>query len=72
MKNMRKTRFFQKDAYITVDFLEKKSEVFKIQDLKGEANPFDVVLDLGEGKQTKKIIFDQPEIELTLDLVERM
>ncbi|MEY4013110.1 MAG: hypothetical protein RIT22_2234, partial [Bacteroidota bacterium] len=27
MKNMRKTRFFQKDAYISVDFLEKKCEV---------------------------------------------
>ena len=26
MKNMRKSRFFQKDAYISVDFLEKKSE----------------------------------------------
>ncbi len=72
MKNMRKTRFFQKDAYITVDFLEKKSEVFKIQDLKGEANPFDVVLDLGEGKQTKKIIFDQPEIELTNAIKEEL
>ena len=26
MKNMRKSRFFQKDAYISVDFLEKKTE----------------------------------------------
>ncbi len=27
LKNMRKTRLFQKDAYIALDFLEKKSEV---------------------------------------------
>ncbi|MEN8912317.1 MAG: Gfo/Idh/MocA family oxidoreductase, partial [Polaribacter sp.] len=27
MKNMRKSRFFQKDAYISVDFLEKVAEV---------------------------------------------
>ena len=32
MKNMRKTRFFQKDAYISVDFLEKKCEVVKMKD----------------------------------------
>jgi len=72
MKNMRKTRFFQKDAYISVDFLDKKSEVFKIQDLEGVANPFDIVLDLGEGKQAKKIIFDQPEVELTNAIKEEL
>ncbi|MDO8897298.1 MAG: Gfo/Idh/MocA family oxidoreductase, partial [Bacteroidales bacterium] len=29
LKNMRKSRFFQKDAYITVDFLEKKTEIVR-------------------------------------------
>ncbi|MEM6865454.1 MAG: Gfo/Idh/MocA family oxidoreductase, partial [Bacteroidota bacterium] len=32
LKNMRKSRFFQKDAYISVDFLEKKVEVVKMKD----------------------------------------
>jgi predicted dehydrogenase len=32
LKNMRKTRLFQNNAYISVDFLEKKSEVVKITD----------------------------------------
>ena len=32
LKNMRKSRFFQKDAYISVDFLEKKCEVVKMKD----------------------------------------
>ena len=32
LKNMRKTRFFQRDAYISVDFLEKKCEVVKMKD----------------------------------------
>ena len=32
LKNMRKSRFFQKDAYISVDFLEKKSEVVRMKD----------------------------------------
>jgi len=29
-KNMRKTRLFQSDAYISIDFLDKKAEVFNI------------------------------------------
>ncbi len=31
MKKMRKIRLFQKDAYIGIDFLEKKAEVIKLQ-----------------------------------------
>ncbi len=63
MKNMRKSRFFQKDAYISVDFLTKEMEVVRMQDIEGEPDPFDIVFDLGEGKPTKKILFDKPEIE---------
>ena len=62
MKNMRKSRFFQKDAYISVDFLTKELEVVRMQDISGEPDPFDIVFDLGEGKPTKKILFDKPEI----------
>src|SRR5690606_1667204 len=32
LKNMRKSRFFQRDAYISIDFLEKKVEVVKMKD----------------------------------------
>lgn len=63
MKNMRKSRFFQKDAYISVDFLTKEMEVVRMQDIDGEPDPFDIIFDLGEGKPTKKILFDKPEIE---------
>ena len=63
MKNMRKSRFFQKDAYISVDFLTKELEVVRMEDIEGEPNPFDVVFDLGEGKPTKKVLFDKPDIE---------
>jgi len=31
MKSMRKSRFFQRDAYISVDFLEKKAEVIRMK-----------------------------------------
>ncbi|MCH2225649.1 MAG: gfo/Idh/MocA family oxidoreductase, partial [Crocinitomicaceae bacterium] len=60
---MRKSRFFQKDAYISVDFLEKEMEVVRMQDIDGEPDPFDMVFDLGEGKPTKRILFDKPDIE---------
>ena len=62
LKNMRKTRFFQKDAYISVDFLDKKLEVFQMEELQGEADPFDIVLDLGTDKPKKKILIDKPDI----------
>lgn len=62
LKNMRKSRFFQKDAYISVDFLTKELEVVRMEDVQGEADPLDIVFDLGEGKPVKKIFFDKPEI----------
>lgn len=62
LKNMRKTRFFQKDAYISVDFLDKNLEVFKMEELEGEADPFDIILDLGTDKPKKKILIDKPDI----------
>lgn len=62
MKNMRKSRFFQKDAYISVDFYEKKSEILKLNDVEGEPDPFAVILDLGETKGKKEISFDTPKI----------
>src|SRR5215218_5460308 len=34
MKKMRKIRLFQKDAYIGIDFLEKKTEVIKLKEEK--------------------------------------
>lgn len=62
LKNMRKSRFFQKDAYISVDFLTKELEVVRMEDVEGEPNPLDIVFDMGEGKPVKKIFFDKPDI----------
>jgi predicted dehydrogenase len=62
LKNMRKSRFFQGDAYISIDFLTKESEVVKLTTLTEEPDPFDIVFDLGEGKQKKKIEIFKPEI----------
>jgi len=63
LKNMRKSRFFQKDAYISVDFLTKELEVIRMEPLKGEAGPFDLLFDVGNGTTPKKIYFDQPKLQ---------
>ncbi len=62
LKNMRKSRFFQKDAYVGIDFLNKTLEVVSMQDVHGEPDPFDLIMDLGENKAKKKILIDKPEL----------
>ena len=61
LKNMRKSRIFQKDAYISVDFLDKKVEVVKMKDAPEHPGDFDMVLQNAEGK-SKQIYFKNPEI----------
>lgn len=62
IKNMRKTRVFQKDAYVSIDFLEKKAEIFKLYNApQGNINTLE--LDLGADKAKKYIHFDTPKIE---------
>lgn len=61
IKNMRKTRIFQRDSYVTIDFLEKKTEIFKLyNEQPSDINTFEI--DLGENKNKKYIHFDTPEI----------
>lgn len=62
LKNMRKSRFFQKDAYISIDFLEKKVEVVKMKDAPKTVGDFDMILQNAEGDK-KQIYFENPCIE---------
>ncbi|MCV6629285.1 MAG: Gfo/Idh/MocA family oxidoreductase [Flavobacteriaceae bacterium] len=62
LKNMRKSRFFQRDAYISVDFLDKKSEVVKMKDAPNDVDEFALVLQNAEGEK-KQIYFENPSIE---------
>ena len=61
LKNMRKTRFFQRDAYISVDFLAKSTEVVKIQDLSNKLNTMGIILENAEGKK-RKVYFEKPNV----------
>jgi predicted dehydrogenase len=62
MKNMRKSRFFQKDAYISIDLLEKKAEVVRMKDVPENPDQFAMILQNAEGVK-KQIYFDNPEVE---------
>jgi predicted dehydrogenase len=61
MKKMRKIRLFQKDAYIGIDFLEKKAEIIK---LKGnepdDAQVFSFDIETLHGKKT--IAISNPQV----------
>ena len=61
LKNMRKSRFFQKDAYISIDFLEKKCEVVKMKNAPEVPGDFDMILQNAEGTK-KQIYFANPEV----------
>ena len=62
LKNMRKSRFFQRDAYISVDFLTKKVEVVKMKDAPETPDEFALILQNAEGIK-KQIYFENPDIE---------
>jgi predicted dehydrogenase len=54
MKKMRKMRIFQKDAYIGIDFLEKKTEIIS-QNATTDKNVFTFDIETGKGKKTVAI-----------------
>lgn len=62
MKKMRKMRLFQKDAYIGMDFLNKKSEVIKLKS-PHDVDAFSFDLDTPHGKRTIAVLNPQvPEV----------
>jgi predicted dehydrogenase len=72
LKNMRKTRFFQKNAYISVNFLTKESEIISMSDVDENTDPLAMVLELGEGKGSKEIHFEKPTVEPINAIVEEL
>ena len=60
-RKMRKMRLFQKDSYISIDFLQRLTEIFQIVD---ENNNTPNTMNLGQiekGKHKRKIIYNQPQ-----------
>lgn len=60
LKKMRKMRIFQKDAYIGIDFLDKKAEIIKLNS-PGDKNVFTFDIETNHGKKT--IAIANPVVE---------
>lgn len=58
MKKMRKMRVFQKDAYIGIDFLEKKSEIIRLKKEADREELFSFEIDTPKGNKT--IVVENP------------
>ena len=72
MKNMRKLRLFQRDAYITVDFFKKVSEVVRMSNVEGDLDdPFAMILDLPNGDK-KRIYFENPKVDPNNAILEEL
>ena len=71
LKNMRKLRFFQKEAYISVDFFTKKVEVVKMKDAPAQPDEFALILQNAEGVK-KQIYFDPPAVKNSNAILEEL
>ncbi|WP_298741721.1 Gfo/Idh/MocA family oxidoreductase [uncultured Chitinophaga sp.] len=60
LKKMRKMRLFQKDAYIGIDFLDKKTEIIKLK-TPDDAGLFTLDIETNTGRKT--IAIENPEVK---------
>ena len=63
MKNMRKMRLFQHENYISIDFAEKKTEIFTLGNAKDDSHPFSIEIETGNGLENKRINYKEPVIK---------
>jgi predicted dehydrogenase len=61
LKRMRKMRLFQRDAYIGIDFLDKKTEVIRIKEDGTDGGMLDFPVELANGDR-KVISVQMPEV----------
>lgn len=71
IKKMRRTRFFQKNAYITVDYQNKEAQILRLRDYVPEDSNdlMPLILDLGKGKGKKRIFIEKPN-EIYVNAIE--
>lgn len=61
-KKMRKMRIFQKDHYISLDFVTGASEIYRLQPVDQPALPASISFgEIGVGDKKKRLIYEQPE-----------
>ena len=61
-KKMRKMRIFQKDHYISLDFVTGVSEVYRLMPVDQPALPDSISFgEIGIGERKKRLVYEQPE-----------
>jgi predicted dehydrogenase len=63
IKNMRRLRLFQRDTYLAVDFLKKKTERLQLTDDPADLVPGLMQFPLANGDKTRYLRFEQPEVQ---------
>lgn len=62
-KKMRKMRIFQRDAYISLDFITGVSEVYRLLPTNESVDPATMSFgEIGVGEKRKRLIYEQPEL----------
>ncbi len=59
-RKMRKMRLFQKDAYVSIDFLLRLSEVFRLSDSEKRAEAAVNLGQIDKGKRKRNILYEKP------------
>ncbi len=72
LKNMRKFRVFQKDAYISIDLLDKKLEVIRIKNVDAFTPDDALIFSPGNGMEDKEIIIEKPDVVLVNAIKEEL
>jgi len=62
LKKMRKTRVFQKDAYVSIDFLEKKTEIVSLSE-ESSWNPFVMNIEVDSDGNKKSVNLHKPRVK---------
>lgn len=71
IKKMRRARFFQKNAYITVDYQNKEANIIRLRDYVPEDDNdlMPLIMDLGNNKGKKRIFIEKPN-EIHVNAIE--
>jgi len=63
LNKMRKMRLFQKSAYISIDFLQNTSEVFRLDDGKSDNSNSIALTEFIQGENKVKIYYEKPPVK---------
>jgi len=63
LNKMRKMRLFQKSAYISIDFLQNTSEVFRLDDGKSDNSNSIALTEFIQGDNKVKIFYEKPPVK---------